>query len=349
MRSKIILFGLLAGLFCFAPSTVFSQDIKFGVLSTRGAAQALKEWKATADYLSAKTGKPFTVVPLEYDQVPAWTKDKKIDFFYTSSAMYVELNKLYGARAVATQVAQFNSQPLNTYGGTILVKKDSPIEKLSDLKGKDVACSSKAAFGGWLMVSRLLIENGIDPNKDIKSVREVKTFDNTVYAVQNGAVPVGFLRTGIVEKMAAEGKVKLADFKVIQQVTDDFPLPHSTKLYPESPIAACQHVPAELRNQVSKALVAIQPTDAAAIDFKILGWTEPLDYKPVVECLTVIKYGAFKDAALEAPAPAAASAAPVTVAAEEKQAGISMAQQPVPDSGQTRVQPRTQKGRTSVP
>ncbi len=296
MKKRAIFIGLLAGLL-LVPSIGFSQDYQIGVLANRGAMQVLKEWKATADYLSAKSGKTFSVVPLTYDQLPQWTKEKKIDFILTNSAMYAEFNKLYGVQAIATQVGQYKNQPLDQFGSLILVRHDSPIEKLSDLRGKAFGCASRSAFGGWLMSVRLLTENGIDSDSNFKFVRELKTHDNVIYAVLNGAIDAGSVRTGSLEKMIQEGKVKASDFKIIHQINDDFPLLHSTQLYPEYPMAACQHVSPEIRNLVSRSLIALRASDAAATDARITGWKEPMEYKQVVECLVVIKYGAFKDQA----------------------------------------------------
>ena len=110
MKLRLMLICLLAGLFWVAPASSFSQEYKIGVLANRGPMQAFNEWKATADYLSNKTGKNFSVVPLEYDQLPQWTKEKKIDFVLTNSAMYAELNKVYGVQAIATQINQYKDQ-----------------------------------------------------------------------------------------------------------------------------------------------------------------------------------------------------------------------------------------------
>ncbi len=297
MKLRLISICLLAGLSWVVPSLGYSQEYKIGVLANRGAMQAFNEWKATADYLSNKTGKNFSIVPLEYDQVPQWTKEKKIDFVLANSAMYAELNKAYGVQAIATQINQYNDRHLDKFGSVILVRKDSPVEKLSDLKGKSFACASRSAFGGWLMAVRVFRENGINPDSHFTSVRELKTHDNVIYAVLNGAVDAGSVRTGELEKMVREGKVQLSNFKVIHQISDDFPLLHSTQLYPEYPMAVCQHVPSDVRNVVSKLLQSLTPSDPATTSAKIVGWEEPLEYKSVVECLASIKYGAFEESA----------------------------------------------------
>lgn len=293
---KAFLIGCTAAL-SMLPSTAFCQDLKIGVLANRGKVVAEREWKSTADLLSEKTGKTFTVVALDYDQLPGATKNGEIDFVLTNSAMYAEYNKLYGVEAVATQVNLYQGQPLDKFSSTILAKADSPVADLAGLKDQSFVCASRSAFGGWLMTVRLLKENGIDPEQNFKSFKELKTHDNVVWAVLNGAAGAGSVRTGILEKMIQEGKIKTSDFKIIHQVNDGFPLLHSTQLYAEYPFAVCRHIPSELKRAVGKALIEIKPADKAAVDTKIAGWKEPLDYSPVVECLVEIKYGAFGNSA----------------------------------------------------
>jgi two-component system, LuxR family, sensor histidine kinase TtrS len=340
MSKKMVLVGMLISLFCILPSSCFSQDqeYKIGVLANRGMPAAYKEWNATADILSAKTGKIFTVVPLDYDQVGPSTKDKKIDFILTNSAMFAELAKLYGVNAIATQLNQYKNQPLDKFGSVILVKADSPVKTFADLKTKTFACASRSAFGGWLMTVRLLMENGINPDSDFGAISELKTHDNVVFAVLNSVAAAGAVRTGILEKMVQEGKVKMADFKIIHKMDDDFPLVHSTQLYPEYPFAACQHVSATIKLQVGKILIGVSPTEPAAINANIIGWKDPLDYGSVVECLAMIKYGAFKNQAQATPA----------VLTPEKVADSSPAPPQQQEAAQVKNQAKVHKGRAAT-
>lgn len=294
MLRRLISLGVLAGVLWLFPSLSFAQEYKIGVLANRGAGQAFQEWNATAEYLSAKLGKPFTIVPLDDKQLPAWTKEGKIDFLYTNPAMYAELNKLHGVQAVATLVNQVKSVAVDQAASAIIVKRESPIKTLADFKGKDFMCRGRSAFGGWLMAKRLFVESGMNPEKDFLSLRDMNTHDNVVYAVYNGVVHGGAVRTGTLEKMAQEGKIKLEDFRVIHQISDNFPFIHSTQLYPEYPMAVCSHVPSAVKTEVAQALHAMTPSDRAASAANMAGWKKPLDYSPVVECLTLVQYGAFE-------------------------------------------------------
>ena len=143
------------------------------------------------------------------------------------------------------------------------------------------------------MAQRLLLENGIDPRKDCAAFIEGETHDNVVLAVKNGTVDVGTVRSDTLERMQDEGKIKMRDFRIIHQIRDDFPFVHSTRLYPEWPMAACAKTDKGLAQKVTDALIAM-PSDAqAAKSAKIVGWTKPLDYESVRECLKTIKYGVF--------------------------------------------------------
>ncbi len=305
MLRKIVPIGWLAAFLLMLPSAGFCQEFKIGVMITRGAAEIFNEWKSTAEYLTANTGKNFTLVPMDFRQLAEATKDKKIDFVFTNSAQYAEFNKQYGVQVIATQIAKFKEHALDSYGAVIIVKNDNPISTLADFKGKTFGCNSRLGFGSWLVSHKLFLENGIDPNANFfKEMKELKTHDNVVYAVVNGAIDGGAVRSTIVEKMVQDGKIKETDFKVVHQIKDGYPVLHSTPVYPENPLAALPHVPNDLRQAVGKAMVALKSTDKAVIDAKIVGWKEPLDYTPVVELLMAIKYGAFgKDVQAKAPAP----------------------------------------------
>ena len=292
-RFRLSVFVLFVGISMLSPSISSSQEIKIGILANRGFTAAAKQWTATAQYLTSKLGKPVAVFPMDDKTLVEQVKEGKVDFFYTNSAMYVELNRFHNAQAIATLVNQVNSQPLDQWGAAVIVRRDSSINSLSDLKGKDFMCRGIMAFGGWLMAKRLFVDNGMDPEKDLKSLRSTATHDNVVWAVYNGAVDAGSVRTGTLEQMAQDGKIKLEDFRIIHQMSDKFPLVHSTQLYPEYPMAASAHVPQNVRTEVAQALLALSPSDAALTSAGIAGWKKPVDYSSVIDCLTVVQYGPF--------------------------------------------------------
>jgi phosphate/phosphite/phosphonate ABC transporter binding protein len=268
-------------------------EIKIGILALRGAPKVMEEWSATGEYLTDKMGEKVTIMPLEFAAIEPMLKDGKVDFLLANSAFYVEMEKLYGAKPVAMQVNSAGGKPVKEFGGVIFVRKDSPLNTLADLKGKKFMVVKASSFGGGQMAMRLLLQKGVDYKKDFAEFKEGGKHDNVVLAVKNGAMDAGTVRSDTLEAMEKEGKISLADFKIINQIKDGFPFVHSTELYPEWPMAAAKHVPADKAKKLGEALMAVKPDTDAAKKAGILGWAPPADFKSVRDCLKELKYGAF--------------------------------------------------------
>lgn len=285
---------ILAALF-FTMSLALSAQaiIKVGVLAKRGAPKAMKKWGPTAAYLSQKLGDKVVIIPLKFTAIEPMVKGGKIDFLLANSAFYVGMEKKYQAKAVATLINSRQGKALKTFGGVILTTKDSPINSLSDIKGKKFMLVKFSSFGGGHMAWRLFLDNGINPKTDFASFIEGKKHDNVVLAVEHGVVDAGTVRSDTLERMQAEGKIKISDFKIIHQIKDDFPFVHSTRLYPEWPMAALSATPPALAARMAVALKAMSADSPAAKAAKIVGWSDAADYSSVRECLKKIKYGPF--------------------------------------------------------
>ncbi len=262
--------------------------LKLGVLAKRGPSIAQKKWGPLARYLSERTGTKVVLIPLSFVAVEPAVKSGKIDFLLANPGFYVSLKEKYGIEAVATMLNSRQGKAVDHFGGVVFVRKDSPIEKLSDLKGRKFMCVKRTSFGGGQMAFRMLYEEaGINVFKDTVLI-EGRKHDNVVLAVKAGGVDVGTVRSDTLERMEAEGKIQMADFRIIHRVEDDFPFVHSTRLYPEWPFAALGHVKPETRKRVAEALFQLKAGDPAAKAAKIAGWVEPLDYASVAQCLKIV-------------------------------------------------------------
>jgi PAS domain S-box-containing protein len=139
---------------------------------------------------------------------------------------------------------------------------------------------------------------GIDPFKNFASISFGGTHDDVVYAVRDGKVDAGTVRTDTFERMQTEGRISLDAFHVIHEHGEDkadLPFFHSTRGYPEWPIAKLKHISNEVAENVAIALIAMPADSAAANAARAAGWTIPLNYQPVHECLKELKLGPYKD------------------------------------------------------
>ena len=267
---------------------VAEQPVRFGVLAKRGTDMAMKQWGATGEYLSKRIHRDVRIVPLKFVEIEPALRDQSIDFLLANSAFFAEFQDKYNLKAIVTMVNKKGIVALDKFGGVIFTRKDSRIHDLQDIKGKRFMCVKFSSFGGAHMALRLLKESGINPEKDCSAFAEGGTHDNVVMAVLNHQTDVGTVRSDTLERMAAEGKISLDSFKIINEVKDGFQFIHSTRLYPEWPVASCGNVDPKVVRDVAKALMLATSKDKAMVDAKVYAWNYPSNYNDVKVCLRVI-------------------------------------------------------------
>lgn len=277
------------------------DQVKIGVLAKRGIERCLEKWSPTAKYLTAKIpGKTFVIIPIEHDQVHISVKNREIDFILANSSFYVELEYRYGANRIATLKNWCFDNFYTKYWGVIFWKADrNDMRRINDLKGKSFAATAEGSFGGWRMAWRELKEKGINRYKDFKYLKFCETQDAVVYAVRDGEADAGTVRSDTFLRMHNEGKINIQNFYVVHEhggeVLNCPPFPHSTRGYPEWPMAKLKHTSDKLAKEVGIALLEMPVDSPAAIAAECGGWTIPMNYQPVHECLKYLKVEPYKD------------------------------------------------------
>ena len=291
--SVILLLALL-----FSP-TIFSADYTVAVRAHRGIDAAIKQWTATVDVLN-KLLSPhtFTLEPiLNLNELSDAAGRGEYDFVLTNPSSFVELEQLYGAKALAT----LNNKRANTaqdeFGSVIFTHVNhTDILNIRDLKGKTLMAVSKPAFGGWRVAWLEMLEQGFDPDKDLKALIFAKnrTQIEVVFGVLDGNADAGVVRTDLLERLEAQGKIDLRYFRIINNKDiKTFPFFLSTKLYPEWAFATMKAVPTELAQQVQKTLHAISSDSLAAKKGNYIGWVPARDYTSVQELMKKLKVGPY--------------------------------------------------------
>lgn len=274
-----------------------TKPVRIGVQAHR--AESLQLWSPTAEYLSsAIPGYRFTMVPLDNHTFGPAVERGEVDFVLTNPGLYIELEARYGVTRMLTLRNLRQGKPYTVFGSVIFTRANrTDIQTLSDLKGKSFMAVDKNAFGGFLMAWREFKDLGIDPFRDFSELKFVGLpQDPIVYAVRDGKTDAGMVRTDTLERMAADGKIQLNEFKVLnpQRVTG-FPFALSTRLYPEWPFARTRDTSDELAQKVAVALLSLTPNSPAAKASKSAGWTVPLDYTPVHDLYRELRVGPYAE------------------------------------------------------
>ncbi len=271
---------------------VAAAEIRIGVLSFRPLAQTMKQWQPTGDYLNSRIpGHHFTITPLYYKELDLAVNRHDFDFVLTNPEHYVTIRADHALSATATLMPMAEGRPVTLFGGVILTRSDRvDINKLEDVRGKVVASPAEQSLGGFLMQRWTLYKNGVGITEASSVKFTGMPHDKAVQEVMAGRADVAFVRTGILENMAREGKLRLDQFKVLNlQRTAGFPQLLSTDLYPEWPFAAMPSVPDELIKQVTLALLNIQPQEEAARQGHYFGFSPPGNYASVEAMMARLK------------------------------------------------------------
>ena len=289
---------LLLSILSFPSFSCAAEEVRIGVLSHRGDEVTLDMWGPTADYLSSFIpGYHFSIQPLKFNEVNSVVEASQVDFVLVNPGIYVNLEVKYRVSRIATLYNRRHNIPYKIFGGVIFTRKDQTgINTLEDLRGRSFMAVDPTSLGGFQMAMREMIENGIDPYRDLRSLEFVEIHDLVVMSVLQGEVDVGTVRTDILERMASAGTIDLNSIRIIDpQYEKQFPFALSTRLYPEWPFSKVAHTADALAQRVAIALLRMPQDHPAALAGKYAGWTIPMDYQPVHELFRELKLPPYQN------------------------------------------------------
>ncbi|MFA7270045.1 MAG: PhnD/SsuA/transferrin family substrate-binding protein [Sterolibacterium sp.] len=306
MRSTSLWLCALAAICLAAPTISLShadglshhvEPVRIGVLAFRPKPQTQAQWQPLARALKrAIAERDFIVEAYTYPELEAAVASRQVDFVLTNPGHYVLIGARSGLSApLATLIVDAGNQPLSAFGGVIFSQVGrTDINSLGDIQGKTVATASHESFGGYQMQAFELARIGVRLH-DRQLLITGMPHDNVVEAVLAGRAEIGFVRSGVLEGMAHEGRLELKRLKVLnQQDLPSFPQLLSTRLYPEWPFTALPHIDSRLARQVTAALFLLPDNDPAAVHaMDIRGFTIPADYKPVEDLLRELRLPPF--------------------------------------------------------
>jgi phosphonate transport system substrate-binding protein len=132
-------------------------------------------------------------VSTDYNTIIEAMQSKKVDVGFLPPNTYVQAKEMGGAEVIL-QAQRFGvndadgtptAELADSYKSMIIVKADSDIKTLADLKGKKIAWQSATSSAGFVYPAVELKKAGVDPNTDVTGI-ELKGHDKGVLAVLNG-------------------------------------------------------------------------------------------------------------------------------------------------------------------
>jgi len=233
---SIIRFTLISLFSLYSPSSFADEKptLRFGVLSIAQPSRIFAKWQPFADYMSKELNQPVEiVVPRGFGKMKKAIANGKVDFFYINSHVFYRLKQEGKAVAVAQMK---NIAGKTTSRSEVFVKRDSGINNVADLKGKNIAYVSPMGAGGYLAPRAYLYKSGLKSGVENKEVF-TKNLSNSIHGVLLGDYDAATM-CGVNYKLMSR-KVETGELKVI--VASD--------PYPENVLGARASLSADVINQ----------------------------------------------------------------------------------------------------
>ena len=169
-----------------------------------------RKFKPLGEYLSQATGMKVVFTPVsDYAAVVESLATKKLDLAWLGGFTYVQAKIRTNGTAIPivqrAEDAVFTSK---------FITADPAIKTLADLKGKTFAFGAPSSTSGSLMPRFFLQQDGLNPEKDFKTVAYSGAHDATVAFVAAGKADAGVLNTSVWDKLVESKKVDTSKVRV---------------------------------------------------------------------------------------------------------------------------------------
>ncbi|MBD2775650.1 phosphate/phosphite/phosphonate ABC transporter substrate-binding protein [Iningainema tapete] len=249
-----------------------SPQLKIGVLPTQTKTEQKRMIKPLDDYLEKVLGRRVDfLIAEDYKQVVDWMIEQKVDMAYVEAVSYIEARER-GAEfePLVAPIDKYTGRPW--YRAAIIVKADSSIKNLTDLKGKRIAFVNKSSTSGYLMQIAALKENVIELS-DFAQVIFPGTHAKTEATLFEGFVDAVATNIPSYIKRQKIGRLTSVNSRVLWQSA---PVPHS-------PILVSQKLPPETIKDLKRAFLQVPEGIEDIVGTELAGYTlvEDADYEPI--------------------------------------------------------------------
>lgn len=279
------------------PAIQGKKQLRLGILAFRPKPETRSLWAPVVARVNRSlSSHEISLDVMTYKEMEEALMRHSLDFVLTNPSHYIEIRHRYSMTGVlATMVEQQGPNALSAFGGTIIARSDrSDLSVLADLRGRTIASVGKNSLDGYQAQAFEMLGAGIAAPEGPRLLLTGTPHDQVVEAVISGRADAGFVRSGLIEQMAAEGKLDIVRIKIINRKDlPHFPYAVSTQLYPEWPFIALSHVDEGLAAQVASALLGIKHHEGVLKGFGFHGFTVPADYAGVETLLHELRLPPF--------------------------------------------------------
>ena len=259
-----------------------TERLLIGLLPEINIFKQKQRFRPLGEYLSAKTGRPveFTILSRYGNIIESFDTEKMAGAFFGSFTGALAIRRL-GVIPLARPV---NLDGSSTYQGLLLVRKESGIDSAAAMRGKRMAFVDKATTAGYLFPLAYLKAQGINGLAGFFTESFFTgSHDAAISAVLDGQADIGAAKNTIFEQEAATNPRLREELAIIAR----------SLAVPSNGLAVRSDLPADLRDQLQRALLELEADPAGPPVLAQLGArrfmiTTRQDYQPVFDLATQV-------------------------------------------------------------
>lgn len=228
------------------------REITIAILPCFDIVMTYKKFHPLLTYLERQTGYEIKMaIQTDISEFELAVRNGDIDFALQDPHTYVNLAHLYNTGSL---LRTLSLKGRTVRRGVIIVRRDSGIKEVADLRGKTVMFGPKQSIVKWIAAKKLFEENGIDIDRDLRAYRNGRCCDDIAFYVYLKAVDAGAVCRHFIEEYLNEEDelgIEIDELAVIAE----------TDLMPTRVFAARKTLSGDIVNKFVDALVGIDKTD----------------------------------------------------------------------------------------
>ena len=268
--SKNLRLGIVIGAFlvcCVYEVGTYAEEtqraITIAILPCSDPVSVFKKFHSLATYLNRETGFDVKlVVPKDPGEFEFAIKAGNIDFALQGPHTYVRLAEWYHKDALITALTMDRK---TCESGVLIVRKDSSIKKIRDLKGRSVLFGPRLSATKWVAAKLLLEDNGLDIDRDLQDYLNGGCCEDIAFNVYLKIVDAGVVCDHFVTKHPDKPLELGIDMEHLVVIAKNKPVP--TRIF-----SALRYVGNDIVSAVNDALLKLDIREPAYRD--ILGPAE---------------------------------------------------------------------------
>lgn len=233
-----------------AAQTATPGVLRVTAIPDESPTELARKFAPLGKYLESRLGLKVEWTPVtDYAAAVETVVNRKIDLAWFGGFTFVQAN----VRSNGKVIPLVQREEDERFRSVFITDANSGITRLEDLKGKTLSFGSASSTSGHLMPRSFLLAAKVNPEADLKRISFSGAHDATIAAVASGKVDAGALNISVWEKFVADKKVDASQVKVF----------FTTPAYYDYNWTVHADMPAELRNRIQQAFLALDPATPA--------------------------------------------------------------------------------------